>query len=344
MIQYPPIEPFNSGMLEVSPGEKIYWEECGDKTGVPIVFIHGGPGAGCSETSRRFFNPQKYRVVLWDQRGCGRSQSHSPLTELTLEHLVQDLELLRQHLQIEKWVLFGGSWGTTLGLTYAKIHTQCVSGLLLRGVFMASSSELAWLYQEGGASQLFPQEWSMFTQILDQVDRVAPHPNKEAMRRFDQENQILEQKTWRDYLGSYLNALQSQDLQIQEKASYLWAQWEHSIMSVTGLPKLTQKDNVRNLSMAIQSCHLFLNDPWLRDEKCWESFESLQHLPCWIIQGQFDVVTPMRTAHDLHRKWKNSILLPIAGAGHASSDPALMQALVKSLDLWPVKPNSSFNY
>ena len=332
---YPSIEPFNSGWLEVSPGEKIYWEECGNKAGVPIVFVHGGPGAGCSETSRRLFDPQKFRVVLWDQRACGRSQSLGPLSDLTLEHLVQDLERVRQHLGIDQWVLFGGSWGTTLSLAYAQIHPQQVSGLLLRGVFTASTSELAWLYQEGGAAQVFPQEWSMFVQILKHDKVGLEKDNKDALGLPDQGQTLVQEYTWRDFLKAYLAALLSQDLQTQESAAFSWAHWEHSIMSVPGLPKLAPQDMGRNRSMAIQSCHLFLNDPWLRDEKRWASYEDIQHLPCLIVQGQFDIVTPMKTAHALHQKWDNSQLVQVPGAGHASSDPELMQALIKSLDQWP---------
>ncbi len=334
---YPRIEPFNSGWLEVSPGEKIYWEECGNSSGVPIVFVHGGPGAGCSETSRRFFDPLKYRVVLWDQRACGRSQSISPLHELTLEHMVQDLELLRQHLGINQWLIFGGSWGTTLALAYAKTHTPCVLGLLLRGVFLAGNAELAWLYEKGGASEIFPKEWELFTEILNPQTKAPGKNITETNRASDRNQMSRDRATWREHLSAYLSALQSPDPKIQQNAAFSWAHWEHSIMSVPGLPKLTQEDHERNRDMAIQSCHLFLNDTWLRDENRWMSFDEVQHLPCLIVQGQFDIVTPMRTAYALHQRWENSQLHQIPGAGHASSDPALMLALVKSLEDWPVQ-------
>jgi len=333
-LLYPSIEPTHAGMLKVGTFDQIYWEECGNRLGEPIVFVHGGPGAGCSDVSRRFFNPQKYRAILFDQRGCGRSKSTSDLSELTLKHMVDDLEVLRNHLKIERWILFGGSWGTTLALAYAKSHPTRVGGLLLRGVFTASDSELAWLYQEGGASQIFPQEWSAFAEILNQGKQLTGKVKGIETTLTTSSDEIRIVESWVDYLSAYLSALQSKDKEIQGKAAFSWANWEHSIMSVTGLPELTPQDNERNRSMAIQSCHLFLNDPWLRGENGWSTFADVEHIPCVIVQGQFDIVTPMKTALALHLGWKNSQLWQVQGAGHASSDRELMQALIKSLDEW----------
>jgi proline iminopeptidase len=333
---YPSIEANHWGLLEVGVGEQIYWEECGDESGEPIVFVHGGPGAGCSEVSRRFFNPQKYRAILFDQRGAGRSPSKSELSELTLKHMVEDMELLRKHLEIERWILFGGSWGTTLSLAYAKTHPTHVKGLLLRGVFTASASELSWLYEEGGASQIFPQQWAAFAEILKQSKESSGNNEKQLPISNKRCAEVRLDTTWKDHLSAYLKALKSEDLDNQRKVAFSWANWEHSIMSILGSPKITKADNERNHTMAIQSCHLFLNDPWLRDEKRWETFAEVEHLPCLIVQGQFDIVTPMKTASVLHQRWKNSRLLQVPGAGHASSDPELMKALINSLDHWSV--------
>ena len=333
---YPTIEPRRHGMLVVGSREKIYWEECGDPSGEPIVFVHGGPGAGCSEVSRRFFNPKKYRVILFDQRGCGRSKSTGETTELsdlTLEHMVQDMECLREHLGINSWILFGGSWGTTLALAYAKLFPKHVKGLLLRGVFTASQVELAWLYQEGGASQIFPQEWTAFSAIHQLEEKLIQGTQEFFTQEIKKEGRHL-QTSWKDHLSAYLRVLQSGEKQLESDAAFSWASWEHSIMSVQGLPKLTTDNQYRNRSMALQSCHLFLNDAWLRDEKRWSSFTDIEYLPLLIVQGQYDIVTPMKTAFELHQRWGNSRLLKIQGAGHASSDPELTQALIHALDEW----------
>ena len=202
---------------------------------------------------------------------------------------------------------------------------------------MAGNAELAWLYEKGGASEIFPKEWELFTNILNSQKKTPEKNINESARASERNPRSHDRASWRELLSAYLSALKSSDPIIQQNAASSWANWEHSIMSVPGLPKLTQEDNERNRDMAIQSCHLFLNDTWLRDENRWRSFDEVQHLPCLIVQGQFDIVTPMRTAYTLHQRWKNSQLQQIPCAGHASSDPALMMALVKSLDHWPVQ-------
>jgi proline iminopeptidase len=317
---YPAIAPFQSGLLPLGEGHEMYWEECGHPKGIPIVFLHGGPGAGCSEMSRRFFKPNKFRVILFDQRGCGRSRFKDPLQGLSLEHLVRDMEALRVHLGIERWALFGGSWGTTLGLAYAARHPERVEGLILRGVFTSTQAELAWLYQEGGAARVFPKEWEEF--------------KSNTTRLHAMNGPSVDFKAWRSVLQAHLQILKGADATQRDASALTWAQWEQAVMSVSGLPRLGQNDVARSFSMAIISCHMFLNDPWLNDESRWQRFDALLDKPCHIVQGQFDVVTPMHTAYGLHQQLPKSQLTVAREAGHASGDAPLAQALIKTLDNW----------
>ena len=317
---YPSISPIQSGYLPVGEGHDMYWEECGNPKGRPILFLHGGPGAGCSEMSRRFFNPQKFRVILFDQRGCGRSKCADPLLGLSLDNLVRDIEALRIKLGIERWTLFGGSWGTTLALAYASLYASRVQGLILRGVFTSTRAELAWLYQEGGAARVFPKEWQEFKENTSRLNLSG----RSSVDFFD----------WRSVLQAHLIHLKGENYTKRDEASLNWAQWEQSVMSVSGLPRVTQSDVGRSFNMALISCHMFLNDPWLIDESRWTQFDYLLDKPCHIVQGQFDVVTPMHTAFQLHQKLPKSQLTVAREAGHASGDAALAQALIKTLDEW----------
>jgi len=250
---YPPIEPHSQGLLDVGDGHHLYWEECGNPQGQPVVFLHGGPGAGCSVQSRRFFNPEKYRAILFDQRGCGRSTPHGSTEHNDLAHLVKDLERLRQHCSVEAWVLFGGSWGSTLALAYAQAHPTRVTSMVLRGVFTGSADELAWLYTEGGASRLFPDKCQKFSKAL----RISAH-------------------------------MFAHDADL--KAGFAWQKGQ---------------------GQASPPCST---------------------VPCIVVQGRFDVVTPMATAWALHQAWSQSEIRMVHTAGHSSSDPALQQALVETLD------------
>lgn len=318
---YPSIAPNQSGYLAVGEGHEIYWEECGHPKGEPIIFLHGGPGAGCSEMSRRFFNPQKFRVILFDQRACGRSKSKDPLLGLTLENLVRDMESLRIKLGVEQWTLFGGSWGSTLALAYASSYPQLVKGMILRGVFTSTNDELAWLYQEGGASRMFPKEWSEFK------------ANTVKLKAMDKPQEV-DFFIWRSVLQTHYKALLGQDTRWRDLACLTWAQWEQSVMSLSGLPRLGPSDVERSFNMALISCHLFLHDAWLNEESKWQSFDALKAIPCHIVQGQFDVVTPMHTAFKLHQLLPKSQLTVAREAGHASGDAQLAQALIKTLDAW----------
>ncbi len=317
---YPSIAPLQAGFLPLGEGHEMYWEECGNPKGMPILFLHGGPGAGCSEMSRRFFNPQKFRVILFDQRGCGRSKCTDPLLGLTLDNLVRDIEALRIKLGIDAWALFGGSWGTTLALAYASQHASRLQGLILRGVFTSTSAELAWLYQEGGAARVFPKEWQEFKENTSKLNEL--------------EGSAVDFSNWRSVLQAHLLHLQGPIPAKRDAASLTWAQWEQSVMSVSGLPRVSPTEIQRSFNMALISCHMFLKDPWLSDESRWKQFDYIANKPCHIVQGQFDVVTPMHTAYALHKSLPKSLLTVAREAGHASGDAPLAQALIKTLDEW----------
>jgi proline iminopeptidase len=308
---YPPIEPHSQGLLDVGDGHQMYWEACGHPQGQAVVFLHGGPGAGCTAQSRRFFDPQKYRTILFDQRGCGRSTPHGSTDHNDLAHLVHDMELLRQHCAVDAWVLFGGSWGATLALAYTQAHGDRVSALVLRGVFTSSAAELAWLYEEGGASRLFPEAWAQFSGALGE-DRAQ------------------------GLLAAYAKRLNGGDREAQVQAALAWCAWEDSLCS-TQSEAPSRLDPDACWAMARISAHMFVHDADLKAGLAWQTadfqaFLSRRKTPCMVVQGRFDVVTPMATAWALHRAWPGSELRVVHPAGHSSADPALQQALVEAMD------------
>jgi len=320
---YPPIEPHAQGLLDVGQGHQVYWEACGNPAGLPVVFLHGGPGGGCSDYSRRFFNPAVYRVVLFDQRGCGRSVPHGRTQDNFTHHLVADMERLRNCLSIDRWVLCGGSWGCTLALAYAQQHAAKVRGVVMRGVFAARSSEMHWLYQPGGASQVFPQEWRRFASALKTQEGAG-----QGTAQGDQ--------LQTDLLSLYDAQLQSADPTAQAQAAAAWCRWEDSLCSVHA-SESSPPDPMRALAMARISAHMFAHDPALNQAHCWglgdgKSLSCLAGIAGIIVQGQFDMVTPAVTAWQLHQAWPGSQLRMVHTAGHSSSDPALQAALVKALD------------
>jgi proline iminopeptidase len=304
---YPAIEPFASGMLEVGQGHSIYWEQCGNPEGQPIVFLHGGPGAGCTPKARRWFDPRHYRIVLLDQRGCGRSLPHASTAHNFCQNLVQDLEQLRAFLQIERWLLCGGSWGTTLALAYTQQHRARVQGMVLRGVFTAQPQELDWLYAPGGASQVFPQQWQAFATALGHVE----------------DGQLLQ---------AYAKQLQSGDAAQVTTAALAWCAWEDALSSIHPDVQAAAPDLPRCLSMARISSHMFAHDPRLGAGSALWPVDYLQGVPGIIVQGQFDMVTPAHTAWRVHQAWPGSQLRIVHEAGHATADPAVGQALVAALD------------
>ena len=302
---YPRIEPVRAGRLRVSDIHELYWEESGNPNGLPVVALHGGPGGGSSPEMRRFFNPDKYRIILFDQRGCGRSSPHSELTDNTTWDLVSDIEALREFLSIDKWVVFGGSWGSTLALTYAAKHIDQTMGLILRGIFLLTDAEIQWFYQEG-ASRLFPDAYDRY---------IAPIPEAER----------------HDLVKAFYNRLTGDDAQERSAAARAWSQWEGETLSLRGPsvrpPRFEDTDFLD--AFARIECHYFWNkgffekDGWLLDEA-----KTFGDLPGYIVHGRYDVVTPLSSAWALKKAWPTAELKIIGDAGHSSLEPGIVHELI----------------
>jgi proline iminopeptidase len=305
---YPPIEPFKSGMLEVGDGHRVYWELCGHPGGQPAVFLHGGPGGGCTPEHRRLFNPAKYCVLLFDQRGCGRSTPHASIDANTTWHLVADIEKLRLLSGAERWLVFGGSWGSSLALAYAQSHAAHVSALVLRGIFTVRREELRWYYQEG-ASWLFPDEWERF---------VAPIPPGER----------------HDLMGAYHRRLTGADEQAQLEAALAWSRWEGR--TVTLLPDAAvdsvHADARFALAFSRIENHYFVNNGFLEHRQLLNNAGQLRGIPGAIVQGRYDVCTPAKTAWELHRAWPEAEFHLVDDAGHAYSEPGILDRLIRATD------------
>ena len=306
---YPAIEPYRSGWLRVSPLHEIYWEESGNPKGKPALFVHGGPGAGADPRSRRFFDPKRYRIVVFDQRGCGRSRPHASLEDNTTWHLVADIERLRAFLGIERWLVFGGSWGSTLALAYSQAHPRRVSELVLRGIFMLRKWEIDWFYQDG-AGALFPDRWENY---------VAAIPRRERG----------------DLVGAYYRRLTSPNRATRVRAARAWSIWEaatsHLIADEANIDKWGEEDFA--VAVARIECHYFVNKGFLRSEdQLLRGVARIRHIPSVIVQGRYDVVCPIRTAWDLHRRWPEADFRVVPDAGHSALEPGNTHELVSATD------------
>jgi proline iminopeptidase len=308
---YPPLRAQRRGFLQVSPLHRIYFEESGNPRGKPVVFLHGGPGGGTSSSMRRYFNPRRYRIVLFDQRGCGRSTPHASLVDNTTWHLVSDIEALRAHLGIERWQVFGGSWGSTLALAYAQLVPQCVTELVLRGIFLLRRSEIEWFYQNPeGAGSLFPDRWESF---------VAHIPPRERG----------------DMVAAYYRRLTSRSARVRREAARIWSQYEAatSYLHVDERAIRRYADPDIAAAFARIECHYFIHRGFLqRDDQLLRDAARLRHIPTTIVQGRYDVVCPMRSAWDLHRALPQSDLRIVAAAGHSAMEPGISRELVAATD------------
>ena len=305
---YPPIEPFKTGLLDTGDGHQIYWELCGNPQGKPAVFLHGGPGSGCSPEHRRLFDPQRYCVLLFDQRGCGRSTPHASLENNTTWHLVADIERLRTLLGVERWLVFGGSWGSTLALAYAQKHTAQVSALILRGIFTLRREELLWFYQEG-ASWLFPDLWEGF---------LAPIPEAERG----------------DLISAYRKRLTGADPVAQLTCARAWSVWEGQTIRL--LPDVSNAEkhaeDAFSLAFARIENHYFVHKGWMDEGQLIRDAANLAEVPGVIVQGRYDVCTPVRTAWDLHRAWPQADFQLVPDAGHAYNEPGILSRLIEATD------------
>lgn len=305
---YPEIEPYEHGMLDVGDGHRVYWELCGNPRGKPVVFLHGGPGGGCTPTQRRYFDPEKYRILLFDQRGCGRSTPYASLEANTTWHLVADIERLREMLGVDKWMVFGGSWGSTLALAYAETHPDRVSEIVLRGIFTLRRAELLWYYQEG-ASWLFPDKWERF---------LAPIPEEERG----------------DLMAAYRRRLTHEDPAVRQEAAQAWSLWEGE--TITLLPDQGYSDQFGDghyaLAFARIENHYFVNEGFFEEGQLIRDAHKLRNIPAVIIQGRYDVATPAKTAWDLHRAWPEAKFIMVPDAGHAATEPGIAHHLVEATD------------
>ena len=312
---YPPIEPFATHNFSVSDLHTIYVEQCGNPNGQPILFIHGGPGGGTDPIHRCFFNPEYYHIILVDQRGCGKSTPFAELCDNNTANLITDFELIRQKLDISQWILFGGSWGSTLALAYAQAHPQSVSTLILRGIYLASERQSQWLFGGHGANYIFPDYWEPFR------DHIAP----------DKRNNMLQ---------AYYELLTNEDESIRVAAATLWSQWEISISTLQYNPEAVTEfnSNPRGVSMATLECHYMLNQCFLEPEQLINNMHKIAHIPGYIVHGRYDMVCTAASAWQLHQAWPQSQLHYVTHAGHSLTDPDLATALVAITDQLATNP------
>jgi proline iminopeptidase len=305
---YPVLEPYATHRLPVGQGHELYVEECGNPKGLPAVFVHGGPGGGCNADSRRFFDPRRYRIVLFDQRGCGRSRPHASLEHNTSPDLVADMELIRTRLGIEKWLVFGGSWGSTLALLYAETHPERVLALVLRGIFLATESELDWFYR-GGIAHIFPDHFADF---------VAPIPAAERG----------------DLVRAYHKRLTDPDKDVQRRAAENWSMFEARCSTLLPSESLVNYFTEPDVAIAVSriECHYFINDCFMAPDQLVRDVSRLRALPSVIIQGRYDVVCPPSAAWRLKQAWPEVDLRFIPDAGHSASEPSTRSALVEATD------------
>lgn len=304
---YPPTEPWDRQMLDVGDGHQVYVEQCGARDGIPVVVFHGGPGGGCSPAMRRFFNPERYRIILFDQRGCGRSRPHASVTHNTTWHLVRDIELIRTTLGIDRWIVFGGSWGATLGLVYAQAHPSRVAWLVLRGVFLATEREFDWFYG-GGAGQFWPDLWARFMEPIPEDERD-------------------------DLIAAYHVRLFSGNRSDELQHARIWASWENALASIDNDGAMIDSPADYALAFARLENHYFQNRAFLsEDQQILANMMKIAHVPGTIVQGRHDMICPPQAAWTLHKSWPTSEFRMIPRAGHAVSEPGIAAELVRTTD------------
>ncbi|WP_299900103.1 prolyl aminopeptidase [uncultured Ruegeria sp.] len=304
---YPPIDPFDQRMVDMGDGHRIYVEQCGNPDGIPVVILHGGPGGGCSPAMRRYFDPQAYRVILFDQRGCGRSRPTASVEDNTTWHLVADIERLRKLFEIEEWIVFGGSWGATLALIYAQTHPDRVSRLVLRGVFLATQAELDWFYG-GGAGRFWPEQWQKFTSLLPEVE--------------------LE-----DTIAAYNKRLFSGDRATEVLYARAWSHWENALASIHTNGSVGESPGEYARTFARLENHYFTNKAFLEtDGQILDQMDRIAHIPGHIVQGRYDMICPPQAAWSLAERWPNAELKMVRQAGHALSEPGISAELVRIMD------------
>ncbi len=302
---YSPIEPFDRCLLDVGDGHKVYVEQCGHPDGIPVVVLHGGPGGGCSPAMRRYFHPDEYRIILFDQRGCGRSRPHASIENNTTWHLVRDIELIRETLGIDRWVVFGGSWGATLALIYAQAHPDRAAYLALRGVFLMTKAELDWFYG-GGAGRFYPEEWRSFVDMIPEAERG-------------------------DLIAAYGKRLFDPDPALQTRFARVWAHWENALATIDSNGSSGQGPGDYARAFARLENHYFRHLGWLeRDGQLLADMPLISHVPGVVVQGRFDMICPPAAAWNLTERWSRGDLRMVGKAGHALSEPGITAELVRT--------------
>lgn len=303
---FPEIKPYQRHELAVDDIHTLYLEESGEPNGIPILFVHGGPGAGCGKYDRRFFDPQKYRIILFDQRGSGRSTPHADLRNNSTQELISDIEKIRAHLKIDKWAIFGGSWGATLGLLYAQAYPETVSGLILRGVFLCRQKDIDWLYQEG-ASRIFPDYWKDYLQVIPQEERDK-------------------------LMNAYYRRLTGDNELAKMAAAKAWSLWEGRCATLRPHQDVIDKYSKPHLALSLAriEAHYFVNSGFISENQILDDAHKLANIPGTIVHGRYDTVCPLDNAYDLQSAWPDSELHIIRDAGHSALEPSISDALVKA--------------
>lgn len=302
---YPSIKPYAVHHLAVEKPHVLYVEEVGSPQGLPVLFVHGGPGCGCSEDARRFFDPEKYRIILFDQRGCGRSKPHAELTHNNTAALISDIEFIRRYLNISQWVVFGGSWGSTLSLAYAQAHPEPVLFLIVRGIFLGTDEELTWLYRDG-ANRIFPDYWEDFISVIPEDERQH------------------------DLIDAFYTRLTGQDEITRMAAAKAWSLWEGRISTLLPSEKMNDlfSDPAMAISMACMETHYFRQACFLEQNQLLKNMHRIAHIPGIIVQGRYDIICPAQAAWQLHKAWAASTLHIVRHSGHAASEAATTDALI----------------
>ncbi|WP_170342424.1 prolyl aminopeptidase [Ruegeria arenilitoris] len=304
---YPPVDPFDQRVVDMGDGHRIYVEQCGNPDGIPVVVLHGGPGGGCSPAMRRYFDPEVYRVILFDQRGCGRSRPTASVENNTTWHLVADIERLRKLFEIDDWIVFGGSWGATLALIYAQTHPDRVTRLVLRGVFLATQAELDWFYG-GGAGKFWPEQWARFTSLLRDAELS-------------------------DTIGAYNKRLFSGDRATEILYARAWSHWENALASIHTNGAVGESPGEYARTFARLENHYFINKAFLEhDGQILDRMDRIAHIPGHIVQGRYDMICPPQAAWSLAEKWPEAELKMVRQAGHALSEPGISAELVRIMD------------
>lgn len=307
---YPELTPYstdviNREVLSHGGAHQIYIEQCGNPAGIPVVFLHGGPGSACRPQHRRYFDPSLYRIILFDQRGCGRSRPLGELENNTIQHLITDMEIIRQQLAIQQWVVFGGSWGSTLGLYYAQQYPEQVLAMILRGIFLARQQDIDWVYTQDGAAQLFPDVWQRLMQHLAPIERTTPIP-------------------------AFMNALLSNDKQQQTNIAYALYDWQSMIGRLALIDNQSTLDEEQLIAHFQIQLHFALQQCFIEQHAILDNIGTLHPIPAWLIQGRYDLVCPVKQSLELHQAWPNSQLNLIHLAGHAGDEPAVIDALINA--------------